>query len=113
MVRELLYKLFGLEPPSCKTCEVLRAQLESCNYERRELLTKLLDKDIKKEEPIADTHDLQPILPQYTPWKVRQQILEKEDRAKARLLKEKELEVSQSHPEIADLEKELGVEDVK
>ena len=107
MIRQLLYKWLGLEEPSCQTCEVLRAQLESCNNERKELLSKLLNKDIPKE---AESHEIfQPITPQYVPWRVKLQMLEKEDREKARIMREKAVELAEVQPVIEKLEKELGV----
>ena len=102
MIKELLYKWFGLEPKPCETCEVLRLQLDESNRERRELLHRLLDKD--KPEPPASvpTEELKPITPQYTPWRVRRQMLESEDRKTAQLMQDKK-------KEIEELEKELEV----
>lgn len=101
MISKLLYKWFGLEPTPCETCEVLRTQLEKSEVERRELLNRLLDKD--KPEPVIQT-DEEPkaITPAFIPWRVRQQMLEDEDRKKAQLMRDKT-------KEIEDLEKELGV----
>jgi hypothetical protein len=106
MIKQLLYKWFGLEDAPCASCELLRAQLELCNTERKELLTRLLDKNNDREAPV-DTKNLQPIHSSYVPWRVRQQMLETEDREKAKLLREKAAEMD---PAIAKLEKELGVE---
>jgi len=110
VIKELFYKWFGLEPPTCLTCEVLRSQLDESNIERRELLTRLLERD--KPEPVssAKTDELQPIRPQFTPWRVRQQMLEAEDRKQAQLLREKQKEMSESRkPNIEELEKELEI----
>lgn len=122
MVKELLYKWFGLEPFPCPTCEVLRFQLDESNRERRELLQKFLEKD-KPESVTPAKEDLQPIRPQFTPWRVRQQMLEAEDRKQAQLLKEKQREMAEAKsPHVAnreaarveninELEKELGIPD--
>jgi hypothetical protein len=48
--------------------------------------------------------EYEPIKPAFTPWRVRQQMLEAEDRQKARLMKDKSAEISA-------LEKELGIPD--
>jgi len=85
----------------CDTCEVLRSQLDESNRERRELLNRLLDKD-KVEPPVSPQEELRPFKPQFTPWRVRQQMLEAEDRKAAALMKSKAQEIS-------ELEKELGV----
>jgi hypothetical protein len=98
MISELLRKWFGLENPACETCEVLRAQLDESNRERKELLHKLID--APKAEPVTEKEEeLVPIKPQFTPWRVRQQLLEAEDRKKKQLLDES----------IKNLESELQV----
>lgn len=115
MLKQLLYKWFGLEDPPCASCELLRAQLEMCNEERKNLLERLLNPP--KEEP-APTHkeNLQPINPARLPWYVRQQMLEREDRKEAeRIRKEKEKEIAETKPSteqsIAEIEQELGVQE--
>ena len=99
MISELLRKWFGLDNPICETCEVLRSQLDESNRERKELLHKLLTKDQAEPLPV-DKEEIQPIKPQFIPWRIRQQMLEAEDRKKAQLMKDR----------VADLEKDLGVE---
>ena len=105
MLGEILRKWFGLEPVRCEVCEVLRTQLDESNRERKELLTRVLNPtqseplSVKEEEP-------QPIRPQVIPWKVRQQMLESEDRKQAQLMRDKK-------KEIEELEKELGIDHSK
>lgn len=101
MIRQLLYKWFGLTDPPCETCEVLREQLASSERERRDLLARLLEKD-KSEPLVQDREAPEPITPQFIPWRVRQQLLEQEDRKAAALLRDKKKEIDA-------LEKELGV----
>ena len=100
---EFFRKLLGLEPSVCPVCEVLRAQLDESSRERRELLQRALAPPIQSAEPIS-TEEHQPIKAQYVPWRVRQQMLEAEDREKARLMRDKV-------QEIEELETELGVKD--
>lgn len=103
MIKELCYKWFGLTPPSCKTCEILRDQLDESNRERRDLLNRLLEAGkpesvvatVKEEEP-------QPVGHSFTPWRVKQQMLEAEDRKTASLMREK-------MEEINELEKKVGL----
>ena len=96
----MVSKWFGIDL-SCATCEVLREQLINSERERRELLTKLLDKG--NPEPLNVEHERPiPITPQFIPWRVKQQMLEAEDRQKSKLMKDKE-------KEIAELEKELEI----
>lgn len=102
MIKELLYKWLGLEPFPCPTCEVLRLQLDESNRERKQLLQQLLDRD-KPQLPVeTKEEEPQPIRPLFTPWRVRQQILEAEDKKAAQLLADKA-------KEIAELEKELEI----
>lgn len=96
-----MYKWFGLSDMPCDTCEVLRLQLDESNRERRELLNRLLDKD-KPEPQVKEEKEHVPIQPQFIPWRVRQQMLEAEDRKAASLMRDKK-------QEIESLEKELGI----
>lgn len=103
MIKQLLYKWFGLSDLPCESCEILREQLAKSDAERRELLTRLLDRDKPEPSPVME-EELKPITPQFIPWRVRQQMLEAEDKKKAQLLKDRANEIS-------ELEKELGVKD--
>ena len=106
MVSELLRKWFGLEIlPPCTTCEVLREQLANSESERRSLLAKLLEKNQPEPLPAPkEEEELTPIRPQFVPWRVRQQMLEAEDRRQAELLR-------RSKQNVEKLEKEVGVTD--
>lgn len=101
ILSELLRKWFGLEAIPCATCEVLREMLAKSERERADLLHRLLDKP-QAEPPPAEMQEFKPIQPQFTPWRVRQQLLEQEDRKKAELMKKRAAEIS-------ELEKELEV----
>lgn len=101
MIKELLYKWFGLDPVHCETCDVLREQLQKSDRERSELLHRLLDKD-KVEPPSTEKEEFHPIQPQFKPWRVRQQMFEEEDRKKAQLMKERAKDIEK-------LEKELHI----
>ena len=102
IINELLRKWFRLEVLPCQSCEILREQLAKSDAERRELLTRLLSPP--EPPPIIESTDVpQPIQPQFIPWRVRQQMMEAEDRKAAQLKREK-------MKEIEGLEKELGVQ---
>jgi hypothetical protein len=101
MIKRIIEKLFGLEPSTCLVCEVLREQLASSERERRELLQRVLVPPSPPVE-IPSTEEMRAITPQFTPWRVKQQMLEAEDRKKAQLMKDKA-------QEIAELEKELEI----
>ena len=101
MFREWMYKWFGLEPMPCNTCEVLRLELENSNRERRELLNRILDRDQPKTVP-EEKVEYKPIQPPFVPWRVRQQMLEQEDRKRAELMRAHEESVEK-------LDNELGI----
>jgi hypothetical protein len=102
MWKQLVNKWFGLTEPPCESCDILRMQLAESNAERKELLHRLLDPPKVEPPSILSEAELKPITPQFTPWRVRQQMLEEEDRVKAKLMQDRT-------KEIADLEKEVGI----
>ena len=100
MIKEILYKLFGVEPFPCNSCETLRGQLESVNFEKKILLDRLLNPSVPV---VQEKEEYEPIKPKNIPWIVRKQMLEAEDREKAKLMRLK----------TEELEKELGIPEVK
>lgn len=68
----------------CQSCEVLIHQLNLANTEKKELLNKLLE---VPPAPVVDSPPVEISRPKVIPWAVRRQMLEAEDREKARLLK--------------------------
>jgi hypothetical protein len=96
-----------VEEKVCQSCETLRQQLEFSNYEKTQLLNKLL----KEPEPEPKPAEAPQITrPRSIPWNVRRQLLEQEDRVKAQRLRD----AAKPDSEIAkvsteDLEKELKI----
>ena len=84
----------------CPSCEILKQQLDVANLEIRRLLDKILEKP--EPEPVREPPQI--TIPRNIPWSVRRQMLEAEDREKARLMKEAPKPVSTE-----DLEKELNI----
>lgn len=105
MIRELMFKWFGLESNPCTTCEVLKESLVIERQFNRILLDKLLVKEELKPPAEIRVEEQVP-LKKFIPWKVKRQQLEEEDRKAAQILKLKQTE-------IADLEKELNIKEVK
>ncbi len=68
----------------CESCETLKSQLATVNHEKQLLLNRIMEKpEIVPERTIAPP--MQNVGPRlHTPWRVRQQMLEAEDRAAAR-----------------------------
>ena len=83
----------------CESCETLRHQLEVVNFEKKQLLDKLLNPE--KPEPVKEPALIIP--PKGIPWAVRKQMLEQEDREKAKLMREAPKPVS-----LEELEKDFG-----
>ena len=96
----------------CESCEVLKLQLAIATEERRRLIDRIVEKpepeELKQTEPIM----LKPVMPTRMSWDVRKQMLEREDRAAAQILKKnQELNKTVTSPlTVAAIEKELGVE---
>jgi len=85
----------------CNSCEILRHELEVVRLENKVLLDRILEKPVESK-PI-DINELKPIGPKNISWNVRRQMLEAEDREKAKLMKSTEV------PTLEELEKELDV----
>jgi hypothetical protein len=99
--------LFKKEP--CPVCEVLREQLAHERYEKEQLLKYILEPQPNLNSVssgVADENEPEPIRPRVIPWKVRREMLEAEDREKARILAKQKDEQAKA---IAELEKNLGV----
>jgi hypothetical protein len=101
LIKELFYKWFGITEPQCEVCEVLMSQLAKSELERQDLLRRLLD-PVKAEPPQQIEEEFKPITPLHTPWRVKREMLEAEDRHQAKLIRDKA-------KEIEELEKEMGV----
>jgi hypothetical protein len=97
------------EEEVCQSCETLRQQLEIANYEKSQILSKLL----KEPEKVPDTPPVAVTRPRTIPWHVRRQMLETEDREKAKAMRNAAKPDSEIKPaetiSTEELEKELGV----
>lgn len=109
MIKELLYKWFNLEPMPCQSCETLKLQLSIANHEKQELLNTILSFTKPAVSEPAPAVDYEKVKPKMITWSVRKHMLEAEDRKAAQLLAEKARNKSIGE-QIADLEKEVGIE---
>lgn len=89
----------------CNSCEVLKLQISRLERENERLLNRILEKPSAEEKPV-DIEGLKPVLPKMIPWRIRKQMLEEEDRVKAKLMRQSE-EVNKQSTE--ELEKELKI----
>lgn len=121
IINELLRKWFNLEAPHCSSCMVLESQLIIANAERERLLSTMLE----FTKPIAEEkHNVKDIVPIHTralPWRVRQQMLEENDRAKAAAMRRAAEESAQlndtvpnkqpiTQEHIEEVERQLGIQ---
>ena len=90
----------------CPTCESLRTQLERVQAENARLMNHIINPP-QPETPTEAPQMPQPIPPRTVPWNIRRQMLEAEDREKAKILRRKEDELESENEQ---LEKEVGVE---
>jgi len=90
----------------CESCETLKKQLEIANHNNDRLMARLLD----KPEPIVNQAPVEISRPKTIPWRVKQQMLEAEDRQRAIALRSAGKPDAPA-PSTEELEKELGVED--
>lgn len=86
----------------CLSCETLRDQLARVNEEKKLLLESILESVKPKVEAVPPEIKIEK--PSFIPWRVKKEMLEAEDREKARLLKNKQNELT-----IEDLEKEMDI----
>ena len=86
----------------CESCETLKQQLEIANYEKKMLLDKLTK---EPEAPLPVNKEIPVSVPKMIPWNVRRQMLEREDREKAKAMRN----AAQPDPTMSDeaFEKEL------
>jgi hypothetical protein len=90
----------------CKSCDTLHTQLDIVNFEKKALLDQLIALTNPKIETIQQpTTEYQPVKPKTIPWRVKQQMLEESDRARAEILRNKADEIKG----ISELEKEMNI----
>jgi hypothetical protein len=112
----------------CKSCETYKEQLALANFEKKQLLERVLRvPEAKSPDPIQVPGPT-PIMPRIVPYRVQRQMLEAEDRAKAATIRRQQEDenlakqqaaknVNSTQPieenaiSIEQLEKELGVDD--
>jgi hypothetical protein len=103
----------------CQACEILKVELSNERREKEILLQHLLTPRPTEPERTTAPELQVPISRKHIPWKMRQQMLEEDDRKKAQVLAEfrkREEEARSVNPSlvvpaqsIEDLEKNLGV----
>lgn len=85
--------------PACQNCETLRSLLTTEKHEKQQLLERLIELTRPEKKEPEERKELPKVVPMPTTWRMRQQLLEQEDRAKAEAIRKRNEE----------LEKETGV----
>lgn len=91
----------------CVSCKVLKEQLELANIEKTKLLNALLavtNPPVKEE--IIPTEIKRELSPKNIPWRIKRQMLEEEDRARAKIMNNVNKDINKANEE---LEKELEI----
>ena len=95
-----------LEARHCESCEILKQQLSIANQE----IHKLMDRVLDKPEPTVKVEERREItMPRPITWKVRRQMLEQEDRERARVLRQAPKPDSELNNEIQEIEREMDI----
>lgn len=94
------------EARQCNNCETLRALLDAEKFEKKELLNHLLGVN-KVSAPINSIELPQPVAPNHVSWRVRREMLEAEDRAAAKTLRDRQNELREQVKSTEELEREL------
>lgn len=114
-----LHHIFNPHCPHCKedkqcmNCDLLRQLLAEERFEKNRLLAIIAPSpstDIGRTEPAPAIPIKQP---NFVPWRIRQQMLEADDRRKAQIVADKEKEIKETSlkiESIEDIEKELGID---
>lgn len=97
-------KLDSLDKSICQSCETLKMEVARLTADNERLLNGILDKTTEPKDSKVAPPMLK--LPTTMPWAVRRQILEREDREKARILKDAP---QPDKVDVTDLEKELNI----
>lgn len=106
MTLNWLRRLLSIPQEPCRGCEAYQQQMTHMIYENEKLLRYILEpKEMQAAAPIKE-EEPEPIVPKIVPWKIRKEMLEREDRQKAALMKQAKEEQQQA---IEELENRLKV----
>lgn len=114
-----IHKLFNphcTECNVCNSCEMLKTQINILNSTNSDLIKQIVFLTTPKSvetQPLPD-NDTKPIqTTKHMPWRMKQAMLEAEDRVKAEVLKQRENEIAAAEKSTEELEKELGLNTLK
>ena len=88
----------------CNSCEILKTQLEITAYEKKQLLRtiEIINTPAVAEVVVQQEERTEAVMPRQVPWHIRREMLEKQDRVAAALIKNKKRTTE-------ELEEDLGI----
>ena len=94
----------------CESCENFKTEIARLREDNERLLNRIIEPKQETKEPVR-LEGTTPIFPRTMPWRVRQQMLEKEDKARAQAMRnaaksDKDLTVEAIEKEMGIVEKE-------
>lgn len=107
MLKELMFKWFGLEQLPCQSCEYLKQQIEIERQFNRVLFEKLTAPKIETEAPVREPV-IPAMMPKHIPWRVQKQMLEADDRKAAAIKAQREKEITELEKTVLGPIKEEG-----
>lgn len=102
MIKELLYKWFGLND-SCQACEVLQAELDYVKRQNEQLLNRILNPPVPIESSTPQVEEIKPVpttRSRFVPYAVRQQMMEKEYEQSLKLMQDFQKERQKAEKEV-------------
>ena len=104
-------QLLGKPYEPCKSCGILKVQLELANAERERLVNSIINL-IKPNEIKIEDKVLEPVKPKSIAWRERKRMLEEDSRSQAAAVRSlKEFSDKANKNSIENLEKELGIDE--
>jgi hypothetical protein len=86
--------------------------MERLRLDNSKLLDRILNAPTTNKVEV-EYKESKPLMTQSIPWNVKRQMLEQEDRAKARILQEQANQNIKVPKKIEEIEKEMGIEDAQ
>lgn len=93
----------------CASCETLKMQLAIANQHVEKLMDRLMTPPVPVIHAQPSEMKPVPLMKSHTSWNVRRQMMEENERATARLNREKDAEIKDAVARTEKVEEELGI----
>jgi len=119
-MNNFFHRLFNPHCPECreelreKAINPVEEALKLENARMQEMIDRLFDRLLEKPEAVVEEPRPASVAkPTFVPWRVRQQMLQDQDRVTAKLMREAPKPDAKTTEDIKNLEVDLGVEETK